>query len=135
MKAVTLSLAVLLAFALPAAAGPKKVARKPLVASKLPAGTRATFIGRLVEVGRAPGFWSGIAVALQLVTYEVVKTDSDKLPRRITVPWGIVASSNLVGPKTELRADLRRLGELYEVTVHQDEYYGLLGDDVRVAKK
>jgi hypothetical protein len=85
------------------------------------------FDGEVLAVGEAPGFWSGTAVAFQVVTYRVVKihTGSHE-PKRISVShiilhpagndWRIDKQAASLDPKAFAPGKVLRIGATYHGT-------------------
>ena len=83
------------------------------------ASATAVFIGKLVEVGPAPAAFSGYHVAMQALTYEVVRVlHGDAAGPRFTVHHVMVAQSPaLLDGKPQLRPEFVELGADYLVAV------------------
>ncbi len=78
----------------------------------------AVFVGRLVEVGRAPHFWSGLVPAMQSLTFEVERVIAGSLTAsKVTVDCLIVGGGDgrVVGRDAAVTAEYARVGERYIV--------------------
>lgn len=130
--AVCLAASLASGIALSSSAAARRFARKKIpAATALPAVGRATFVGRLVEVGPAPGFWSGDVWAKQVLTYQVVAVDKGSVPARLAVPFSIVSGAPMVDTREpKVAAAFTRIGARYIVTVEQHKDYGLLAVNV-----
>jgi hypothetical protein len=92
------------------------------------------FVGRLTAIGPSPGFWSGRAVALQRLTYEVEEGLHAAPQGQVEVVFVIVGGAPYVtGQAAEVRPELRRLGERYLIAESAAPDLGLVADDVVVA--
>ena len=101
--------------------------KKAPAAAALAAVGRATFVGRLVEVAPAPGYWSGVLWAKQVLTYQVLRVDKGNVPARLAVPFSIVSGAAMVDRRLpQVAAPFARVGGSYIVTVEQHEDWGLL---------
>ncbi|MHC5021456.1 MAG: hypothetical protein ACYTGX_15400 [Planctomycetota bacterium] len=85
------------------------------------------FDGEVLAVGEAPGFWSGTAVAFQVVTYRVVKLHAGSYePKRISVShiilhpagndWRIDKQAASLHPKAFAPGKVLRIGATYHGT-------------------
>ena len=109
-------------------AGARSFTRKKApAATALAAVGRATFVGRLIEVAPAPGFWSGVVWAKQVLTYEVLRVDKGNVPARLAVPFSIVSGAAMVDRRLpQVAPAFTRVGASYIVTVEQHKDWGLL---------
>jgi hypothetical protein len=94
----------------------------------------AVFVGRLVAVGKAPGFWAGDAVGFQTLTYEVTDVLRGTEKRtRVALRFMIVASAPYVGSQADVAARLVTIGDSYIVAESGHSPWGILADDAAPA--
>ena len=90
----------------------------------------AVFVGRLVAVGKPPGFWAGRVAGFQTLTYEVIDVLRGSEKRtRIALRFMIVASAPYVGIHADVAARLAKVGDSYIVAESADATWGMLAAD------
>jgi hypothetical protein len=90
------------------------------------------FLAKLVRVDRPPGFWSGGAMAIQTLTYDVTKvTKGAEKPTRVAVRYLIVGGAPYVAGKPEVADRLTKLGATYEVLEKEYPDAGRFAIDAR----
>ncbi len=104
----------------PKVAPSASIAQPPRIDPAVAAATAETvFIGRIVEVGRPPGFWSGIAPALQSVTFDVERVVVGNVPQsRVTVFCLMVGGGDggrVVSSRASMTPEYSQIGERYIV--------------------
>jgi hypothetical protein len=89
------------------------------------------FTGKLVEVGRPPGFLSGCCMAIQTLTYEVTKVDKGNAGARESVRYLILGGVPYLDDKSGLQVSprLTKLGASYVVL--EQQYDGLFAIDAK----
>jgi len=90
----------------------------------------AVFVGKLVAVGKAPGFWAGDVVGFQTLTYEVTAVVRGSENRtRVALRFMIVASTPYVGTHADVAPQLAKIGDSYIVAESGRPPWGILAVD------